>query len=212
MRELLRGLAFGVVLAAASRASAEPGRGVWMSAEGQLVVEKRLRLGVEQQLRLEGPATDFDQTFTELSASYRLTSFLSLGAGYRFIVRADEQRHRGMADASLEHAFGPIELQYRLRGQITTRGDMEPQTVIRNRLSASVDAPYRLAPFAAGEVHHVVAPASELRELRGYLGVDWGVSKAIRLEVFYLYQREVNVNQPERNHILGLGMRYRARA
>jgi len=205
-------LACGLVLyAGAAWAQPRSDEQVWLSAEGQAVVTKRLRLGVEQQLRLDEQASGFDQTHTELSVAYRLRKFLSVGAGYRFIVRgAEERRHRGMADAALSHDLGPVELQYRFRVQMTTR-EMDTQTVLRNRVRAAIDLPHRLMPFAAAEVHHVVDPGQELRELRGYLGLDWEATRAVELQLFYLHQRELNVNVPERNHILGMGFRYRFR-
>jgi len=204
-------LALLAIAVTATTAAAQPrsDRQVWVSADGQAALAKEVRLGVEQQLRLADSGAGFDETFTQLSLKLRAAGFVGVGVGYRYIVRSDdERRHRGFGDIYLEHDLGPVELEYRLRLQATTR-QMDTQTVVRNRLRAGLDLPHRLTPYLAGEVFEVMAPNRELRELRAYAGLDWQTTKALGLELFYLRQQELNVNHPERNDIVGFGMSYR---
>jgi len=177
---------------------------LWIFGEGQAELTKKLRLDLEQQLRLDQAATGFDETFTELGLHYRLLKPLRVGGFYRAIFLDGETRHRVGGDGEARVGFGRVELSYRLRLQYTTR-DQGGRTALRNRLKIAVDAPYGLVPFAAGELIYVFEK-SELREERLYLGVEFAVTKRTGLSAFYLLQNEINVNAPERNHVLGLGL------
>jgi len=187
-------------------------RKLWLSAEGSADLTRKLRLNVEQQLRLDGGATGFDETLTELSLRFRIAKFLRIGAAYRFIVLPDEQRHRGAGEAQLATALGAVRPSYRARLEVTTRPGDDTQTRLRNRLKVAVNAPHRLEPFLAGELIHVLSPRSEFREVRLYAGTEWQATDELQLSAFYLFQDEHNMNAPERNHIVGLGASYRFRS
>ncbi len=49
----------------------QEGTELWMGATLKMKVYKKLRLDVEQQLRLEDHESGFDQTFTEVGLRYK---------------------------------------------------------------------------------------------------------------------------------------------
>ena len=179
---------------------------VWIFGEGQAELTKKLRLDVEQQLRLDDSARGFGETFTDIGLRYRLFKPLRIGAFYRFVVLDAEMRHRVGGDAEAQVGVGRVGISYRIRLQYTTR-DAGGRTALRNRLKLDVGLPHGFTPFAAGELIYVFEK-SELRERRLYLGVEWAMSTRIGLTAFYLHKEEVNVNDPETDHVLGLGLSF----
>ena len=205
-------MAVAVVLSSTSIAGAQAttGHELWLFGGGIADLTRRLELGLEQQVRLDESATGFNQTFTELSLRYRVARPFRVGGFYRLIVLDGETRHRVGVDGEALARIDRVRFGYRLRLQHTTR-DQSARTALRNRVKIAVDAPHRLTPFVSAELFYVFEK-SELREQRFSLGLDWAATKKIELTAFYLYQREINVNAPERSHVLGLGLTWTVRA
>ena len=80
---------------------------------------------------------------------------------------------------------------------------------VRNRFKIGVDLPRGLQPFAALELFYLLTPVSEYRETRFYLGLDWNLTSRLDLTAYYMNQKETNVQMPEENQVLGLGISYR---
>lgn len=180
---------------------------VWLSAAAEADVVPRLRFGVEEQLRLD--ESGFDQAFSELDLRYRVVPALRLGVLYRLAFLDGETRHRVGGDAELRLAIDPVTVRYRLRLEHTTRAQ-GAITSVRNKLKVSVDASRRVDPFASGELFYGIEPG-EVREVRVSAGADVRLTKRLDLAAFYLYQREMNVNVPERHHVFGLALTWLAR-
>ncbi len=204
--------AVALALSAGSAAAQTTTGQVWLSAEGTADLTPPLRLGVEQQLRLDADA-GYDQTFTELGLRYRVVDWLRVGGFYRLAFldgeTGGETRHRVGADGEAVAKLDPLEIRYRLRLQHTTR-DQGGATALRNRLKVAVDAPHKLEPFALGELFYALEK-SELREVRVAAGLDWSATKKLTLTAFYLYQHELNVAAPEHHHVLGLAVSWQLR-
>ncbi len=181
---------------------------VWVSGEGTADVTPDLRLGVEQQLRLNDSASGFEQTFTELGARYRIAPRFRVGGFYRVIVLDDETRHRFGGDGEARQPVGRAELGFRLRLQHTLR-DAGGRTVLRPRLKIAFDAPHRLTPFVAGELFFELGD-NQLDEQRLAAGLDWDATKRVGLTAFYLFQHE-DKKMDEQAHVLGLGVVWKVR-
>lgn len=181
---------------------------VWLSAEGTADVTPDLRLGVEQQLRLNDSASGYEQTFTELGARYRLAPRFRVGGFYRLIILDNETRHRVGGDGDARLPIGRAELGFRLRLQHTLR-DAGGRTVVRPRLKLAFDAPHRLTPFIAGELFFELGN-NQLDEQRLSAGLDWDATKRIGLTAFYLFQRE-DKSVDVQAHVLGLGIVWKVR-
>ncbi len=61
-------------------------------------------------------------------------------------------------------------------------------------------------PFVAGEMYYRIwNKPNELQKYRLDFGLDWRLSKKSALTTFYRYQKEINVNNPVSDHIIGIG-------
>ena len=179
---------------------------IWLEGGIDAGLGPQLQLEATQQLRL-GIDAGFDETHTQLEISWRVVSFVRLGALYRLIILDNEVRHRIAGQGELRGKQGKLTASYRLRLQETFRSNND-RLVIRNRGKLAVRVAKRTEPFLAIELHHQLDPQAEFREVRLVMGVDWKLTKQLDLATYYMFQDESNVQMPERNHILGAGLTY----
>jgi len=181
---------------------------IWLGAGVDAGLGPRVRLGAQQQLRL-GADAGFDETHTQLEASFRLADPIRIGVLYRFAVTDVENRHRFGVDGRLQGRFGDVTASYRLRLQETTRPSKNSdQFLVRNRGTIAVQVGHHVEPFISFELHHQLSPKAEYREFRFEIGAAWRMSKQIELEGSYMFQTESNVDVPETNHVLAAGLTY----
>ncbi|HEY5950507.1 MAG TPA: DUF2490 domain-containing protein [Kofleriaceae bacterium] len=199
-------ICFLVCVPLAARAQRVTDERIWLEGGVDAGVGPRLQLEATQQLRL-GIDAGFDETHTQLEANFRVVDFVRIGALYRLIILDNEVRHRIAGQGELRGKVGKLTASYRLRLQETFRSN-DDRLVIRNRGKLAVRVSKRVEPFLAIELHHQLDPQAEFREFRFLVGVDWRLSKQLDLATYYMFQDESNVQMPERNHILGVGLTY----
>ena len=181
----------------------------WPSAELQTNLSKKFRLSVEQQLRLDNNASQFKNTFTEAGLRYRLSDYFSVRANYRFIIKPNDIEHRISGDilARYQKKKFPLRFNYRLRYQKTYRGGgRDPVNFIRNKMQISYNLSKVVDPFIAGELYYRIwNKTNEFQKYRLDAGLEWRLSKKSVLAVFYRLQKEINVNNPATDHVIGMG-------
>ena len=184
----------------------------WPSAELRYNASKKFRFSVEQELRLDNGASQFKNTFTEAGLRYRISSYIDIRANYRFIVRPNDTRQRISGDflARYRKKGFPLRFNYRLRYQVLYRGQgRNPINYFRNKLAVSYNASKLVDPFVEGELYYRIwNKPNEFQKYRLDVGVDWRLSKKSDLSVFYRLQKEINVNNPALDHVIGMGYSY----
>ena len=188
-----------------ARAQTQEDTQLWLTAEGRAELTRRLRLAVQEELRV-GTEAGYDETFTDIELTYRLSRAIAAAGHYRLILLDGETRHRATGDLVARLRQKPIELTYRLRLQATSRENDDALVPIRNKFKLALTTLGDLEPYVAVEFHYQLSPASEYRETRFYLGAQYQVTGALDVEAFYLELRETNVAMPETNHVLGVGV------
>ncbi|HUG61605.1 MAG TPA: DUF2490 domain-containing protein [Methylomirabilota bacterium] len=213
-RRLLLAVAIAGAIAGARAepAAAQARRDIqsWLSAEGRVEFTRRVRVGVEQDLRI-GREAGFERTHTGLEIKVELSRYFGAAAHYRFIATDEEIRHRIAGDLEAEVRPGKLRVSYRLRLQATSREQDDPLIPMRHRVKLGFDGPHRLEPFAAAEISYLLSPAAEYRERRLYLGLAWGVTRRLNLTAYVLSLAESNVQMPDEFTVIGLGVSYRFR-
>jgi len=188
---------------------------LWLEGTGEAELSEKSKLAVSSSLR-SGADSGVDQFRIDAIFSYRANEYAAFAGRYYLMFRdgyapldtRDETRHRVAGDVNLRVQPARFELSYRLRLQYTTYQFDQDHFHLRNRFRAAYAATGRIAPYAALELIYLASPNAEYRETRVYLGVDWRIKKRLELGVYYMRQQETNVNTPEENDILGIGVTY----
>lgn len=186
----------------------------WTGATAKMKVNKKLKVELEQQLRLRDTASTLKSTFSELSLRWTLNKYFKLKGSYRYTVRYGEwQRNRNRISAFLYFKYEdkkiPISFQYRLGFQ----NDSEVWTgqlitFARNRVKFKYTGHEWITPFLAYESFYRFNNRNEFRTDRYTGGISWQFTKQIEVNGFYRLEKEKNVDEPETQHIGGLMLIY----
>ena len=192
---------------------------LWMELGVRYQPVKRLRLSLDQHLRLEDSMSSPQSLMSEFGVRYRPLRWLSVGGGYRLAhVQTDNgifrRRHRLHVEAATRHNLGPVRLGFRLRFQEEARmsdgSDGDPwRHVLRGRASLQLRR-LPVDPFLSFEVFLRFANddvAAEVRKLRGTLGVEIETDAG---DLDICYRAELGLDALDVVHIVLLGWHFDA--
>lgn len=187
--------------------------GFWSSITVEKNLTQRIRTDIEQQLRLNNYVSGFQSTFTELGLRYRLTDYFRVGTSYRFIVRPAEMNHRISFYAILrfQKQNFPVRINNRILYQKTfSIAPNSPVNFVRNKFELNYNLSRLVDPFITCELfYRIYNKPDEIKKYRIFFGLEWRIDGRRDISTFYLFQREVNVNNPEFDYILSISFNYR---
>jgi hypothetical protein len=103
---------------------------------------KRIRLAGELGYRSADNFFAGNQVYVDLSARYKVSKLLSLGAEYRYAARIQSpDRQRIGLQATLEKSFDRLDLGYRFTWQRNYLDQGRTRTLLRNQFSAAYNIP-----------------------------------------------------------------------
>lgn len=190
----------------------QEGTELWMGATLKMKVYKKLRLDVEQQLRLEDHESGFDQTFTEVGLRYKFSDNFDIKGQYRYAITDDEHNEgRWSIDLSYEYDINncPLDIGYRFRFQdekVDWTG--EKKTYMRHRLTLDYNLSKLVDPEFEYEWFFKFNDNNEFRRNRYTFSLQWKLSKDAELVTFFRLEDEYNVKKPDRTYIVGLAYSY----
>lgn len=203
---------------------AAPARGdfqLWSEAGASAEVADGLRLGFDQELRLDDGASRVDVIRPGVHASWRASPWLSLRLGYRFELEphftkgADyaDAWHEAHADATLRRRFDRLRLSLRLRLEEKwgrpwdADGELVRTHAARQRLEAEWRLRGGLSILGSGELFLKLADEDGLLDkwrAGGGLAFDLG---AHELSIRYLFERPLT-SGGEVAHVVGLSYEF----
>lgn len=207
-----------------------PDFGIWTAAG----IEKHIRkfnLGFEAELRTQNNVTEIDRYSFGLSAEYRLLKPLNIGLSYQFIGFHDmdyadyQPRHRFALDLTGKRRFGDFTLTLRERMQGTTKDESDriksngeinpyrinPDITLRSRLKLSYNVPhFPVTPALSFEAFYQLNDpgGNSFEDLRAIASVRYKMSRRNFLEVYGLFNREINISEPVAKTVMGLSYVY----
>lgn len=194
--------------------------GLWLSAAVEKRFNKKFSATLAQEVRLNENLSEAGTVFTEAGVDYRFAKRWSAGVSYRFINRKRTDnfysiRHRYMTDVSYRLRIKKISITPRLRYQVqyrdinTSENGKIPSKYIRSKVTARYSLEKRYTPFISAEIFYQFGIKEKFVDnLRYMAGFDYELSKFHGLNVFYMINKEVQVNDPVTEYNFGLGYKY----
>ncbi len=191
----------------------------WTAAELHYKPTKKIKLSLQQQLRLKDDASTVDQYFTQFDFRYKLAKGLYLTPAVRYIRENDDQgkiqgyeNHlRWNADLTYKHDIKRFTLRYRTRYQSKQELQVEDENTNVFRAKAAVHyniKNWKLDPDFAAEFFNELGEASEWYRVRWTLGTDYKLKNAGELGLCYRIEQELTGANPKTTHILFLKYGY----
>ena len=195
--------------------------GLWTSVNVEKKIISRLTVSLTEELRFNENISELGTAFTEIGADYKFNKFVSFGASYRFIQkrRVDDfysLRHRYNMDLSLKYKIKKIGITLRERFQTqysdvnTSENGKVPERYLRNKLTLKYDLDKKYMPFISAELFYQLSNprGNEFDNVRYAAGFDYEINKRMSASLFYIINKEFNVNDPWTEYIIGTGFTF----
>lgn len=191
---------------------------------------KRLKLGVEQHLRLKEDASETDEYFTEVQAEFEIIKGLEIGGAMRFIRENDnvgkiqgyEKHFRYNIDLgySLE-VVDRLDMSFRLRYQNKREVDLEdgvediPTETLRFKTAFEynirkwpLDPSFAVEIFDRKDTESSLFEDSKLSRYRLTFGTSYNLKKFGKFGIYYRYQENTRIDNDFQTQVVGLKYSY----
>ncbi len=199
--------------------------GAWSTLSFDKKLSNKFTVSLSEEIRFFQNLQRFNLAYTNLGISYKVNKAVKISAVYRFLQKYRDEndlswRHRFYVDAQVKEKYYPFTFVYRARLQsqvrdyYTSRDGKIPESYWRNKFDVRYELGKSFSPYVAAEFRYQFAndrnkeANNKFNRGRYYLGCQYQYSEAKAFDVFLMYQREFNVNNPERNTIIGFEYSY----
>lgn len=168
------------------------------------ILKGKLQFSLNEEVRLVGNISEVGNAFTDVSAHYKFIKSLSLGGGYRYMVKQEVNEHRIYTDLSWRPQFeSRLKVTLRTRLQYDTH-PLESETLLRPRLNLSYNIKdFKASPFAGVEPFFGMwGGAITMNQLRMTAGVTYPIRKKVDLRAAWVLDLDTEVQQGDQDHAI----------
>lgn len=194
---------------------------LWTSVGVKYKANKQWSFELSEQLRLDNNSSEISEYFTELITSFSFSKQLKLAVGARFIRENDrkgkkqgyENHARFQTDITYKTSIKRLSVQLRARyqhknelGKSEAEGDI-PKSNVRFKFATEYNfSNWKLDPEFSTEIFYANSKNIEnmFNRYRFTVGTSYKIPAFGKIKVFYRYQQQLNVIDPESTSIVGL--------
>ncbi len=178
---------------------------LWTGVEVQSELGDKIIARLEQQLRLNHPVPRFRSIFTDATIRYELRRWLRISGNYRWIIQVRELRHRVAANIHLRRRIDDWVITYRARLQHLVLKNELPENHLRHKLRCRYDLTKTIWPYLSTEWYYRIDhQGSQYDKYRIFAGLEYRLHKNRQVNLYYLFQREIQVIDPVQSSIVGV--------
>lgn len=189
-------------------------------------LNKKFKLGAEQQFRFQENSSKLQQFFTEVGAEYSPIKALEFGLRYRLISVRDydnenvailSNQDRFQLYTGYSHDIGRFDLKYRLAVQrrrdifIGDAVDRDPTSKFRFRFDLGYNIKdWKWDPEISSEIFRFMKEESKTWDkFRFTIGTSRKFKDIGKLNLFYRIEKELTGTYPQTTYILGAGFTFK---
>jgi len=174
-----------------------------------------LKLQLAQGLRLKDYVSTFNQTFFELSLSYKDSNGLRINIPCRYTIFEGKIKHRLSLGASYQYSFKPASLKYRIKyyrlyenGEPLGEDGEALGDLIRSKFTIKYKSGKKTNPYISGELFHLLNTNNHpLDEYRASFGIEIDLPKKHSMNIFYTLKKE-DITKSSLNDVNVFGLSY----
>lgn len=192
--------------------------GLWMGLNAEKKLSRAFSVTLSEELRMNENVSEVGSIISDVGLAYKVNKWVKVSVNYRFSNkrRLDDSysnRHRYYFDLTLKEKFKPVVLSLRTRYQsqyadIHSSSDGKtPKNVLREKLTVKLDLNKKYSPYVYAESYTSVNDPdyNSIKNMRYCGGVEYAINRMHSLDLFYLYQKEYNVKNPQSDYVVGIG-------
>ena len=180
----------------------------WSSLNFKIDAPFSTKLNIEQSLRLENNLSQFKQTFTEISISYKINDLMRIDIPYRYSIYKNKIKNRISIGSSIKLNKKKIGTKYRLKFQNIKESDKPIEITFRNKFTISYKVKKKIEPFIAYEIFNPYENRIRgIDETRISLGSQIKINKKRYIKFYYIHKKE-DLLKAKNNSLYILGLDY----
>jgi len=160
---------------------------------------------------LKDQLSTFNQTFSEVSLSYKVFDGLKIDIPYRYAIFEDKIKQRLSFSGSYKYSFKPISLKYRTKFQRTYEKEKTPEDLIRNKFTFEYKLSKKIEPYVSGELFHLFnTDNDQFDEYRVSFGFAVDLPRKKSIKIFYTYKKEdITKSSPDEINVFGVAYNFK---
>ena len=180
----------------------------WSSLNFKIDAPFSTKLNIEQALRFEDNLSQFKQTFTEISISYKINDLMRIDIPYRYSIYKNKIKNRISIGSSIKLNKKKIGTKYRLKFQNIKESDKPIEITFRNKFTISYKVKKKIEPFIAYEIFNPYENRIRgIDETRISLGSQIKINKKRYIKFYYIHKKE-DLLKAKNNSLYILGLDY----
>ncbi|HNQ12557.1 MAG TPA: DUF2490 domain-containing protein [Bacteroidia bacterium] len=213
-----RNILFLFVLCAHTSIAQVNDAGLWASVQVEKKITRKVSVQLSQEFRWYENISELGTLNSDLGVSYRLHKAVAVSLNYRFSQKKQVDdfyctRHRYYADLQLRQSINKFTFILRTRYQMqfsqvySSEDGSVPSYMFRNKFTARYKINKKIEPFIAAEwyLQSKNAEGNDLDKVRFSGGAEYKINRAHSIEFYYLYQKEMDENNPVSDYVTGIG-------
>ena len=170
-----------------------------------------LKLEFECELRLKDQISTINQTFSEVSLSYKIFDGLNVSIPYRYAKFDDKTKQRLSLGMSYKYNFKPISLKYRVKLQRSYEKEKTIGQLFRNKFVLQYKLNKKIESFVSGELFHLYNTNNDqFDEYRVSFGFSFDLPGKNSMKIFYIFKKEdITKSNPDEINVFGLSYRFK---
>ena len=189
---------------------------LWSSVSTRYRPRKRMRIDLNQHLRIDRDITRIGSVITEGEIAQSFKNGLRFGLAYRFQMSSAkkvqlEPQQRADIYGRFRQKLGKTELSYRLQYQQGYEGDEEQpwKPEKRHRFGIEYDTDTAFTPAISGEIFTKLSPQFSWDKWRGTMALQYKHTKRHIMETYLRMQTPIADEHEPTERIIGLHYQYR---
>lgn len=192
---------------------------LWISFNLEKKINKHVFLHLSQQNRITENMSTYGRGSVDVGITYRITKNIRLMGDYVYLKRPNPDNsytneHRGYIALILKKNIGRWDFSYRNMIQMRFKNIYSsydgkvPKYYERNKLTVKYDLNKFINPYLSEELFYPFYQGKNkgLNKSRTAVGINYNLNKHTQLDVYFLYQYELNAFNPtNRDYVYGLG-------
>jgi hypothetical protein len=195
--------------------------GLWLSLNVEKKITPALTFRFSEELRMNENITEAGTIFSDFGLAYKFGSRFRISANYRF---ANKRRLDDTYDKRLSYYFEftyrekiqPLVVLFRARFQsrytdiFSSPDGKNPDYFSRAKLTLKLDLNKKIEPYIFAESFWELNDPEGICfvNLRYCAGIEYSFSRLHMVDLYYMIQKEYNVNDPRTDFIVGIGYYY----
>lgn len=198
---------------------------LWTGFSVRYQPAKKWKITLEEEARFFNNISRLDKLNTELTIDYQINKLIDAGFFYRLISKKNpgggfEFSHRFAAFLGIQQNFGGWTCSFKTSFQKTYPGFRRteewylPENYVRPMAEVSRELKNKKTePYTNIEFWYRVSGGDQafIDQYRYTAGIKHKLSKRNRVDLFYRFQKKIQVRNPLAAHIIGIGYRFTVR-